>query len=363
MFSDALQVPPCLLTIIRMGKKKTLVVLTAVYFIWFLYLFFFAEQFPSLINWFKSTEHWDVLHFEKMWKGGYLGNHVNLGAAPGFAYLTGFISDVSGIHFTIIGGILSLLGFFIGSVCASLVLSEKLKVNYLWIFIWTLSMPAAFYAFIPYSDGLFFGLFWLFLWSLDQRPVAKYLLLLSMPFFRIVAFALLSWVVLRKYYVLILILPLSLWLLANQIVGGSPFYFQEVQKIFGMPEGHFGNGLRQALSSLNQTHDLNYWISFSVLPLLLLLLLFISGIWFWVKRERLLALTIFSILLMSHNQAFWRSVVRYDLVLYPFLGGMILNLAIRYRKAGYPVFLAFVVAGFYLQVSYSNLFHRGQWAF
>ena len=86
-----------------------------------------------------------------------------------------------------------------------------------------------------------------------------------------------------------------------------------------------------------------------------------------MRAEYLLALTILSILVLSHNQAFWRSAVRYDLPLIPFLcipilsGAQTVNAASRYCR--YAVYTIIVLLQFSLQSVFARQFHEGGWSF
>ena len=141
-----------------------------------------------------------------------------------------------------------------------------------------------------------------------------------------------------------------------------------------MPAGHFGDGFMGAWHGLWQVSPDRprwlpiRWLQFHFLPLAYLLVLTAVAIWLFWKKERLLSLTTFSLLLISHNQAFWRSVVRYDLPLIPLAALPLLMVAARAKGPMrqtmlYSIFGLLCLAQLYLQITFGRLFQTGHWAF
>lgn len=108
--------------------------------------------------------------------------------------------------------------------------------------------------------------------------------------------------------------------------------------------------------------DIFYWLNYGFLPTVSLFLSLMLTLWLARKREFEIATLVFAIVAISHNQALWRSTVRYALPIFPFLGWMILaHDPVRFRRR--VIFALALGFGFTIQVLYCRLFHVGAWAF
>ena len=131
-----------------------------------------------------------------------------------------------------------------------------------------------------------------------------------------------------------------------------------------MPKGNFFEGLAYSLIHVGSDWSRGTsWLEFGFLPLLYLCALMAAAVWLAKRREGLLALSVLSILLVSYNQGFWRSVVRYDLPLVPVL---CLPLLVRGKSetgmdsyVSRAAFYALILGQFWLQVYFARVFHTG----
>jgi hypothetical protein len=220
-------------------------------------------------------------------------------------------------------------------------------------------------------------LLWLLLWlaiSSTAMPgckslTAQAILLFVLPWIRITGYALAAWLVDRRVVAVSVLGSLALWLGFNEMIAGSPFYFLHAQQLFAMPSGNLFQGLFFSLERLF-SNDLLHgfaipWLQFAFLPLFYFGALVAASIRLVKRGENLLAITVLSILILSHNQGVWRSAVRYDL---PILPVLCLPLLARQesRAASYfykTVFYVLIAGQFALQIVFARIFHSGGWAF
>jgi hypothetical protein len=347
------------------------------YFVWLLALWALpqgpAESFAWFDNWIKWDAHW----YEKIWSIGYKGeNIISLVFPPAYAYTVGIFSKISFLNFHHAAIAVNVIAFFFGIRFASEVLARRLRVNPLLIFLFGLSSPASYFVLSAYSDSVFLLILWAAVYTalfINGRRglVIESVLLLIAPWFRLTGYALFSWILLRRWSALSILVSLAGWFLLNDYLTGEWNYFLETQKKFVMPEGDFIEGARLAFSGLlplkldQPAEVLNPYLQFNLLPTIYFVSLIVTGFYLAVRKEWLLSLTLFSILAISHNQSFWRSVVRYDLPLAPILGGVILleYERIRPRFIGNLLFGFIIGVQFFLQIYFAQLFKAGQWAF
>jgi hypothetical protein len=139
-----------------------------------------------------------------------------------------------------------------------------------------------------------------------------------------------------------------------------------------MPKGNFFQGLSYSFKQLIghdfHTGNIKDWLEFYSLPMFYLVAFTATAIWLLRKREGLLAITVLSVLLISHNQGLWRSAIRYDLPLVPVLClPLLVASGSGSRTISYltktAFFLVLLAGQFALQFYFAGIFHSGGWAF
>ena len=330
-------------------------------------------------SWLAGWRQWDARWYEQIWREGYpAADPRTLVFPPAYPYLIGSLSKLFSGSFLATAVILNLAAFFSSAVLISEWLSRKFAVSACLLFLFVLSAPAAYFAFTAYSDLVFMLLLWLLLWIALASPkprgskalIAQSALLFVLPWIRLTGYALASWLFARRAVAVAVLASLALWLAFNRMIAGNAFYFLRAQELFAMPRGSFFQGFADSLlhlaSDLSAGH-VTIWLEFGFLPLFYLGTIAAAGWWLAKRREGLLALSVLSILALSYNQGFWRSVVRYDLPLTPVLCLPLLVAAgSRSRMTSYfsrAIFYALMLGQFSLQIYFARVFHAGGWAF
>jgi hypothetical protein len=353
----------------------------AIYFCFFLAwaaLIFVTTGGRSDPSWLSNWQRWDARWYEQIWLHGYPASDPRtLVFPPGYPLVTGVLSRLFFRSFLGTGIFVNLIALFAAATLISEWFARKFSVSPLVVFLFVLSSPASYFAFTSYSDLLFMFLLWLVLWlavspmAMPGRKglIARAVLLFVLPWIRITGFALASWLLDRRVVAVSVLGSLALWLGFNEMIAGSPFYFLHAQELFAMPSGNLFQGLFFSLERLF-SNDLLHgfaipWLQFAFLPLFYFGALVAASIWLVKKGENLLAITVLSILILSHNQGVWRSAVRYDLPILPIL---CLPLLAKHdsRAASYffkAAFYVLVAGQFALQIVFARIFHSGGWAF
>jgi hypothetical protein len=208
--------------------------------------------------------------------------------------------------------------------------------------------------------------------SAPQSRVKRYassLLIVAAPWIRLTGYFFLAWLILKKWKYSLVLFSLGCWLLLNTYIAGDPLYFLKAQQLFLMSEGGIIKGFTaslKAVAGIGQQKISMLWIQCYLLPLGYFLVLIATGIWLSIKRQWLLAIALFAVLLMSHNQSFWRSAVRYDLSLIPMIAVPLLVWAGSHRtmkRLSLAAFIGMIGFQFYCQYRFHLIFHAGGWAF
>jgi hypothetical protein len=353
----------------------------SIFLLWVL-LIFFATRGARGQAWLAGWQQWDAHWYEQIWREGYpAADPRTLVFPPGYPFAIGGLSKLLSLSFFTAAVILNLVAFWGTAVLISEWLSRKFVVSPYLLFAFVISTPAAYFAFTAYSDILFMLLLWLLLWLALPGPslrtyrgykiaIAECGVLFVLPWIRLTGYALASWLLARRMAALAVLGSLALWLAFNRAIAGSAFYFLRAQELFAMPRGNFFQGLADSVEHLVSDAGggrILSWLEFGFLPLFYLAVLTATAIWLAKRREGLLALSALSILVLSYNQGFWRSVVRYDLPLTPLL---CLPLLVTAKSASRTIstlcqgaFYALVLAQFSLQIYFARIFHAGGWAF
>jgi len=347
---------------------------------WILLTFLFTGGVSDL-TWLADWERWDAKWYAQIWREGYpAADPRALVFPPGYSFSVGVVTKLLATPFLGTAIVLNLMAFFATAVLISEWFLRKFRINPYASFVFVLSAPAAYFAFTAYSDVFFMLMLWLTLWlslaelhlSRATRFVTLSSMLLMLPWLRLTGYALVSWLLVGRVGAIAVLGSLSLWLGFNQFVGGSPFYFLHAQKLYLMPEGNFFRGLsysvKQSISYDFHVGNMNDWLQFYSLPMCYFVAFTATAIWLIRKREGLLAITVLSVLLISHNQGFWRSAVRYDLPLMPVLClPLLVTSGWRSKTFSYfcktAFFFVLVANQFALQFYFARIFHSGAWAF
>ena len=346
------------------------------YLIWLSLLFTCTGGFHDTGEWFWSWEEWDADWYEQIWEDGYRYNLQALAFPPGFSLLIGIVSEITSLPFNFAAMAANLLFFFVGSIIAAELLAEAVNAQRLGIFILSLTSPAAYFTLAPYSDALFFPLLWgaLFLAVKNVRRMSFVLLecgvLMLAPWVRIAGFALLSWLIVRRWRAAVIFISLAGWLWLNYHISGDALYFIKAQELYHMPDGNFFQGIYSSVYGIffnTGQFKTSKYLAVYVLPVLYLLILLPCAIWYMARKQWIMAITMIGMLALSHNQAFWRSCVRYDLPLMPFLYAALLANGDTQKtgkgtcKAGIIAIIGLVQ--FSLQIYFARNFMGGNWAF
>jgi hypothetical protein len=362
------------------ASRYRFVFYSSIYLLWILVIFFATRgaNAPGQ-SWLAGWQQWDAHWYEQIWREGYpAADPRTLVFPPGYPYVVGSLAKLFSGSFLATAAILNLAAFFFSVVLISEWLSRTFAISAYLLFLFVLSAPAAYFVFTAYSDLLFMLMLWLLLWIALASPeprgravqIVQSALPLVLPWIRLTGYALVSWLFARRAAAVSVLVSLALWLGFNRMIAGNAFYFLHAQELFAMPRGNFFQGFADSLlhlvSDLGAGH-LTIWLEFGFLPLFYFGAIAAAGVWLAKRREGLLALSVLSILVLSYNQGFWRSVVRYDLPLTPVLCLPLLVAAeSSSRMTSYlsrAAFYALMLGQFSLQIYFARVFHSGGWAF
>jgi hypothetical protein len=352
-------------------------------------IFFLATaQDWSLATWFDSWNHWDSYWYQFTWENEFPQDDPrNLVYAPGFAVLTGGLSKLLGSDFQRTALVFNCLSFWATAILFCELVARRFALPYRSILMLCfLSSPVSYFCFPAYSDPFFNLMAWTLigLSLMDQEKLgesqrilirlAQPTLAFVMPWFRFTGYAFLSWLVLRKWFVLTALVTLSLWLTLNRAITGDPFYFLNTLELFDMRPGGFLVGFTSTIQRIvsgpkGPTLELwQLWLGNDLLAMVYLLALTATALWLFWKKEFLLAITTLAILALSHNGSYWRSTLRYDWPLIPLLFVPLLSWAVqgrtrRLKTAAWVAIVFLLGIQFALQICYARAFLEGRWAF
>ena len=312
--------------------------------------------------------------------------------------------------------ILNTTFFFVGNTLGTRLISARFSLSLGRVLAAFLANPFAYFTMLAYADPLYHMLFWMILtlWcatseraeSWGFRPVEKLrrwpkalmrstlaLSLFMLPWVRLNAYALVgiaigaknlnrsasepsdstSWAKFRfgiRWEAFALVASALCFLAYNWWKTDRPFFFLFAQRVYGMPEGNFLNGLGRATSIFVEglsgdawigTELLLHWFSFGVLPLLFLVGLLILSLQLWRHREFALSAIVVFHILITHNQAIWRSTPRYAL---PLVALALLLPLLPIQSVGRRTLFALGLGlGWAMQVSYYATLRAGGWGF
>ncbi len=370
--------------------------------------------------WLMSFNQWDSRWYGSIAMSGHGFLPQSFVFPPGHSWILGSFTDLTYYAFRAFGvyikwmmvfslyGLLMNLIAFACSNAALVWLSEK-RWNISRSRMWAIAFanPVGYFALTAYSDMLFLaltmGVIVLVLhssprsrrWHLQHHfkrtsKKTKMLILAGLlgiaPWFRLTGAAFASLLLIRRKEAIGTLIGISSFLIYYWLRTEDPLYFLKAQRIFQMPEGNVLDGLRYAIAVFNQglrieagefllirqTDFFLYWLNFGLLPLGAFFLSLAVTFWLATRREWELALIIAAITVISHNQAMWRSTVRYALMIYPIASWIWLasdnptskNMYSLTKSIIPQIFTGLAVGtGLALQIFYARIFQSGGWAF
>lgn len=396
----------------RHAMRRLAVESSAFHLAWLVFLYVMTDGLNlGPVQWVQSFNQWDARWYASIGMSGHGFLPQTFVFAPAHSWFFGSITEVffRGLwaadfrpKWVEVFSFVSIVLNFFSYVVANLImvkLAEKRFQSFaisrkrLWLL--ALSNPVGYFVLTAYSDTVFYLITMMTLllvlitspraeaWGLlsYQRNYGRAsrwalaAILFLAPWFRLTGFAFVIFGFLKRKEVLASVLGLISFLTYYWVRTGDPFFFLMAQSVFQMPEGHLHDGLWYALTVLAQGLDglavrgydyFIYWFDFGFLPLAVFFTSIGFSIWSWKKGEREISLLIAGITLISHNQAFWRSTVRYALPVYPMLSWIWLSnqSAILQRFNAKEILTGLAVGiGFFLQIFYCRIFQSGGWAF
>jgi len=278
-------------------------------------------------GWRNSWRQWDAKHYFEIAKVGYNPNDPhNIAFPPGYPLLVRAVAMHVGLSFNVTAMVLNLLCLLGWSYVFCRYCRRHFDLPPALCCLWFYSLPATYIALPAYSDTLFNLLFWLAIWtSLDRgKPAGKLLILLCgiLPWIRITGYAMLALILRanKRAAVVALLLSLLFWLGFNHMITGDRLAFLRSQSWFGMPTGGFVEGVTMASDRLSTESDINFRWKTATFPVISLVVCMAACAWLVRQGKQETALVLLSVLALSHNQALWRSTVRYDWLVHPVVG-------------------------------------------
>lgn len=386
-----------------------------VHSLWLAIIFVFTDgaQLPFL-TWLEGFYQWDARWYGTIANDGHGFLAQTYVFPPFYGWLLGRLTDV--LHFVSNGvGLklnwpeaLYLTAFLFGTTMFAFantlfVFFSERRWNLARPRLWAIAVsnPVGYFALIAYSDMFFFVLMLLamllILWTSPRRELWKLpelskqkrwaieaglvSLLIMTPWVRLTGFAFAAWALLKRREVLATFLSLGAFLLYYWIRTDNPFFFLLAQQVFQMPEGGFIEGLSTSLGIIGhlirgdipETTDVRlYTLNFGILPIFCLATSLGFTAWLLRRREFEWALIVMAITAISHNQAFWRSTVRYTMPFFPFFYWMLIAPRMQARPERVSKAKTFALQALLgiaiglslmLQLFYGRLFRSGGWAF
>jgi hypothetical protein len=349
---------------------------------WVVFIALFTGIYAGLDEWTREWVRWDSNWYKQIATEGYSPQEYKaLAYPPGYPYLLKVLTYILPLSLPTTALLLNLICYFGALVIATELLCHVFQLpNRVLFFVATLSAPTGYFVFSVYSDFLFMLMLWGLLLLAIRYPdnrksqIAQVVLLLTIPSIRIAGYSLFSWLVLRRWLALALVIPFSAWLYLNYVLTGDPLFFVSVQQRYAMPEGNIIDGF---LLTFGNLHDIptmpswDYWcyyLQFIFLPAAYLIMLGAAIVWMARRGEYLLAISAASLLLISHYGSFWRSVIRYDMQVVPYLFVPLFFMATKHSSANVRLLGGFligvvVMGQLILQVISAWLLKQGMWAF
>lgn len=359
-----------------------------------------------LLTWLSHFHQWDSRWYASIALDGHGFMPQTYAFPPAHGWLLGRAvsitrSIIPGLStdttFSVVAATVGLAGFVGGNILFVRLFSARFKIAPSGLWLATLSNPVAYFAFSSYSDATFYALTLAIvylalqssdrqdLWHLPQpnrktKPLLAIALFIA-PWFRLTGFSFASFAILKRREAIATLLSFVAFLLYYNQQTERPLFFLSIQSVFGMPEGGFTHGalysLRIFIDGLQKWPEVSaigtsgplvgefflHWFNFGLLPLLAIAISTASIIWLIKRREFLFALVLGSILVISHNQAFWRSTVRYMMLVYPVAQVAWMTSRRGSSRLGRTASALIAASLLAIQILYARIFLSGGWAF
>jgi len=341
-------------------------------------------------NWLAGWRQWDAHWYVKIWREGYFSDPRMSVFPPGYSWLVGPLSELIG-SFGLAALLINVTSLFVAAVLATEFCAKRFDISARAFFIFFLSIPITFYTFSIYSDAFFLLVFWGALLFALRDPVTMSrrekivasIYLFLVPVVRLTGYALLIWVLFRRWFASTVLITFSILLYVNWDLFGDPLHFLHMQQKFTMPPGNLFDGFREAWVTLFRSNpfemasrEAHIWLQVAFLPLASMVLLLLLAAYFAVTGEWLVAVTIATVLIFSRNQAFWRSAFRYDWPLLTLLAVPLLAKTGSEKKLQlfgqtlWPIrflkrfsFVGLILIFAWLQIHLGIRMHQGAWSF
>ncbi|MEN8719683.1 MAG: hypothetical protein ABF296_05410 [Oceanococcaceae bacterium] len=353
---------------------------------WMLGLLLLSVLAGPELPWHRNWYRWDADSYEAIWASGYLAKPHLIAFPPLFSLLSGSLASLTTLPFHIAAMALNAACVLASTWLLTRIISAQFGLPAGFSVAALMTAPAAYFLLASYSDALFLYVFLHIMWLVGKNPrqlsrgehVLLLLLLFCAPLVRVTGAVFVLLLLLGRWQALAAGAGGMVWMSLNHSLTGNALAFMEIQSLFGMPEGHLLDGARDAWQGLVSASaaslgDLGWWQR-HLLPCLALGLALPLLLWLAWQRQWAWLIVITALILVSHNQAFWRSVVRYDLPLWPLLPlpwvalwqhwqadaprrPLVLSLAPAALIAG------LLLVGGVLQFINAQLFLRGGWTF
>ncbi len=352
--------------------------------LWVAAMLVLGQTVGAATPWHQNWYRWDADSYQAIWDLGYAAKTHLIAFPPLFPLLAGSISALSTWPFGVSAMLVNVAALLGAGWVLSRILRDSFELPGAWASLLIACSPALYFALAPYSDALFLYVFlhasWLLTRPAHQLSRGDHALLLILlfcaPLVRITGVIFAPLVLAGRWHALATGAGGMVWMAINYSVTGSATAFMGVQAAFGMPEGTLIDGLRGCWNGLwfvpGNINGFTSWVQLHLMPMSILLCFVATAVWLAVRRQWLWLYLLTAVLMVSHNQAFWRSVVRYDLLIWPFLFLPWLHIWKRLNTSAAPsigtalpvLLLSLIMLfGWITQFANVHLFLRGGWTF
>lgn len=310
-------------------------------------LVFVATRKASQPEWQAQWVQSEAQTHEKISQSGYEKITESLTMPPGYAFMIGLVSKIARKDFHTTARVVNLLAFFLAGACFAEIFFRSFGVGRLITFLFHLTTPNAFLNMTAAPDGVFMLLLALSLWvastSMAQTwsKVALSFLLLALPGVRLVGYSLFTWMVVKRWQVLVMVVTLNGWLFINWWFTGNPWQFLSLQGFYPFSLAQVAQNFKAGVLGVSSTASAGY-IAQHLVPTIYLLIFLLVSVWLAWRRQFLFVVTMVSLVVVAYSQSTWQNAVRDCTPLLPFLVPMFFTLwqtrpKLRWAFVGFAV--------------------------